>query len=62
VPAAVEGRYVPVIAVTGSYFVQNLIRKVPMDGPSSNFATISVASQGVCSDPTGLTGAELQRL
>jgi uncharacterized protein (TIGR03437 family) len=62
VPLGVEGCYVPVIAVTGSFNVQNLIRNVPMDGPSSNFATISIGSQGVCSDPTGLTGAELQRL
>ena len=62
VPPAVEGCYVPVIAVTGSYATQNLARTVPMDGPSSNFATISVASQGMCSDPTGLTGSELQRL
>jgi len=62
VPANVEGCYVPLIAVTGSFAVANLIRKVPLDGPSSNFATISVASQGVCSDPTGLNGDELQRL
>jgi uncharacterized protein (TIGR03437 family) len=62
VPAAVEGCYVPVIAVTGSFAVQSLIRNVPTNGPSSNFATISIASQGVCSDPTGLTGDELQRL
>jgi len=62
VPPAVEGCYVPVIAVTGSYAVSNLIRNVPMNGPSSNFATISVSSNGVCSDPTGLTGDELQRL
>jgi uncharacterized protein (TIGR03437 family) len=62
VPPAVEGCYVPVIAVTGSYALPNLIRTVPIDGPSSNFATISVASHGVCSDPTGLTGDELQRL
>src|SRR5205807_1990311 len=42
VPPAVEGCYVPVIAVTGSYAVQNLVRSVPMDGPSSNFATLSI--------------------
>jgi len=62
VPAGVEGCYVPVIAVTGTYTLAGSTRSVPTNGPSSNFATISVASQGVCTDPTGLTGDELQRL
>jgi len=62
VPAGVEGCYVPVIAVTGVYGQVSTTRSVPTNGPSSNFATISVASAGVCSDPTGLNGEELQRL
>lgn len=62
VPAGVEGCYVPVIAVTGSYAIPNLVAKVPLDGPSSNFATISISSTGSCTDPTGLTGEEIQRI
>jgi len=62
VPAGVEGCYVPVIAVTGSYSIPNLVAKVPVDGPSSNYATISISSSGPCRDPTGLTADDLQHI
>jgi uncharacterized protein (TIGR03437 family) len=58
VPDGVEGCYVPVIAVTGSF----ADGKIPTDGPSSNFATISISSTDTCADPSGLTGDEIRRI
>lgn len=62
VPQGIEGCYVPVIAVTGSYSITAIVGHVPLDGPSSNFATMSISSSGTCTDPTGLTGDDIQRL
>ena len=47
VPANVQGCYVPVVVKTGDFV--------------SNFSTLSVAPNGgACTDPTGLTGAQLE--
>jgi|SRR5690348_7093770 uncharacterized protein (TIGR03437 family) len=62
VPQGIEGCYVPVIAVSGSFAIPALVGHVPLDGPSSNFATMSISSSGTCTDPTGLTGDDIQRL
>jgi uncharacterized protein (TIGR03437 family) len=62
VPAGIEGCYVPVIAVTGSFSIPALVGKIPVDGPSSNFVTLSISSNGTCTDPSGLSGEEIQKM
>jgi hypothetical protein len=61
IPEGIEGCYVPVGVVPGTDTFST--KKIHNEGVLSNHATISISSSGgICSDPTGLRGEELDLL
>lgn len=59
-PAGVEGCYVPLAIVAGELYNDNVI---PVEGTINDSATVAVVKEdGACSDPTGLSGSELQSM